>query len=164
MRSIPVCFVVAALLLSGCHTGHLITVRADRSAVIRNFGRDVRHLHGSPAMILMDTSALGSSIVLIKDIDSLGRYLPTFDPQQVTVSLRGDTLSVRFKDAPLLKGWRRTGLTFFVERGIYKVLPSKRKVSLVNDGIRIRYAAIGIRKKVLEKRPEDLSFSLVFLR
>ena len=155
----------AILLISGCQTQHTITVRADRSAFVRNSstltGLDIHRYANSPALLLMDTSVFGNSIVVIKDIDSLGHYLPTFDPHQVTISLRGNELSVHFHTAPILKGWSGSGLSFFVEQGIEKALPSKGKVTLESMSGAMHYASIRIRKKVLRTRPEDLDFTLL---
>jgi hypothetical protein len=112
-------------------------------------------------VVVVDTSVFGNSIVVLKDIDSLGHYLPTFDPQQVTVCLRGNELSVQFNTAPILKGWKVSGLSFFIEQGIEKALPSKRKVMLESMNGTTHYASIRIRKKVLRMRPGDLDFRLL---
>lgn len=155
----------AVLHICGCQTHHTITVRADRSAVIRTTGTlpgpHTPRNYRSPEVVLVDTSVLGSSIVVINDIDSLGHYLPTFDPRQVTFSLRGNELSVHFNTAPILKGWSGSGLSVFVEQGIEKALPSERKVTLESMSGTLHYASIRIRRKVLRTRPGELGFTLV---
>lgn len=156
------CALCAFFLFPACQTHHLITLRSDRSVVIRNtslLDNAVRHYYGKPAVIMVDTSVVGNSIVVISDIDSLGRYLPTFDPRQVTVSLHDNELSVHFNTAPVLKGWAGTGLTFFVENSIEKTLSAKRKLVLDSGGL-MKYASIRIPRKVLRKQPSELDFTL----
>jgi hypothetical protein len=153
------------LLTSGCHTQHIVTVHADRSAVIRNSttltGLHTARHYRSPTVVMLDTSVLGYSIVVINEVDSLGQYLPTFDPRQMTVSLHDNELSVHFNTAPTLKGWSGSSLTFFVEQGIEKALTSNRKVTLESKNGTLHYATIHIRKKVLNTRPGDLDFTLL---
>jgi hypothetical protein len=157
-------FLAAALIIhSGCQTQHTITLRPDRSAFIRNSttyaGKDkVRDYYTSPTVVTVDTSGFNliESIVLISEIDSLGYYLPTFDPRQISVALQGKELSFRFNQAPLLSGWSGSTITLFVEQGIEKALPAKRRVKLDWN-----YATIRIPRKVLKRSPSDLDFTLL---
>ena len=148
----------AFIILSGCQTQHAITLRPDRSALIRNSttysGKEkVRDYYTSPTVITIDTSGFNliESIILIGEIDSLGYYLPTFDPRQIRVALQGKELSIHFNQTPLLSGWSGSTITLFVEQGIEKVLRSKRKVKLLKHGKDWNYATIRIRRKLLKE-------------
>jgi hypothetical protein len=155
---------VVIALLSSCQTQHMITLRPDRSALIRNSttatGLDIRQYYESPSVMIMDTSWVGNSILVIRDIDSLGYYLPTFVPEQIKVSLRGKELSVSFVEADLLKGWSACSITFFVEQGILGAFPVKSKVFLAKRGPDLSYATIRIRRKVLKRNPSIYDFTL----
>ena len=158
----------AFIIHSGCQTQHAITLRPDRSALIRNSttytGKEkVRDYYTSPTVITIDTSGFNliESIILIGEIDSLGYYLPTFDPRQISVALQGKELSIRFNQATLLSGWSGSTITLFVEQGIEKVLPSKRKVKLLKHGKDWNYATIRIRRKLLKRSPSDFDFTLL---
>lgn len=121
---------------------------------------DVRRYLESPALVTMDTSYVGNSIIIISDIDSLGNFLPTFDQGQVSVSLHGKELTVHFNEAPLLKGWSASTITFFVEQGILGAFPVKSKVFLAKRGENLSYATIRIRRKVLKEKPSVYNFML----
>ena len=151
MRSL---LVLLPFFAAGCQTSHTITLKPDRSVVVRNSttctAMDVREHYASPAIQLMDTSVFGSSIMVITDIDSLGNHLTTYNKGQFNFSLRGDELTVRAGEAALKKCWSTSYLTLFVEQGIEGVTANER---FKLDGA---YAHLRIRRKVLKNHPEEL--------
>lgn len=160
-------FSVGALLvalagLSSCQVRHAISVRSDGSALVSTSAKwdgSWRGLYAVPYIREIDTSGIhgwmGGAVFIIDNVDSLGKHLSYFGPDQLQFTLGKDQLSIKADpQVAMHDGWSVSHIALSFERGIAQVR-SYQKTRPLEHQVSLR-----VSHRQLRKHPDTVDFTI----